>query len=184
MQKLILTTSLLLLTIPATAQAGNFENDMRFEAPLMQEVQYSEESRKGIATSSQIMKRLTAHKTDSAFYVSPNIDLSIKFKPGSATLSQQAQVQLVELAEALNHPDLLYREFVIEGHTDSNGDAASNKALSKRRAMAVVNVLKNKYDVNTDKITATGYGESKPVADNATSEGRAKNRRVTIVRVK
>lgn len=184
MQKLILTTSLLLLTIPATAQAGTLENSLNVKSPLVQNVEYSEESRKGIATSSQIMKRLTAHKTDSTYYVSPNIDLSIKFKPGSATLSQQAQVQLVELAEALNHPDLLYRKFVIEGHTDSNGDAASNKALSKRRAMAVVRELKKKYDVNTDKIVAKGYGESRPVADNATSEGRAKNRRVTIVRVK
>lgn len=182
MRKLILTTSLLLLTIPA--QAGTNLNNSNSFTEHVQKVGYSEDSRKGLATSDQIRKKLNTEKTDSQFFVSPFIDLSIRFKSGSAELSEESYTQVFELAEALNHPELLYMPFVIEGHTDSVGSDALNQSLSERRANTLKRVLHEKYGVNTNKITTAGYGESKPVADNATDEGRAKNRRVTIVRVK
>jgi OOP family OmpA-OmpF porin len=68
---------------------------------------------------------------------------------------------------------------VIEGHTDSSGDAAFNQQLSEKRAEAVkAELVAN--GANPDKIKTVGYGESKPIADNGTREGRAKNRRVEI----
>ena len=175
MRKYLLATATVLLAI--STQVG--ASDVSYER-----VGYSDESRRGIATSNQIIQRLTAKKTNSAFYVSPNIDLSIHFKTGSAELSDQSRVQLVELAEALKNPDLLYADFVIEGHTDDVGAAGLNKSLSKRRAMAVVRALQNDFDVDTDNIAVEGHGESKPIADNATEAGRAENRRVTVVRIK
>lgn len=181
MHKFFLTILLSILAVPAFADS--MEKNFDHGKAMVQEIGYSVDSHEGLATSSQILKKLKIKKTDSEFFVSPNIDLSIHFKPGSAELTEDSYTQIFELAEALNHPDLLYLPFAIEGHTDSNGDNASNKALSERRAMAVKNALKNKYDVNTSKISAVGYGESKPVADNHTAEGRAQNRRVTIVRV-
>lgn len=67
---------------------------------------------------------------------------------------------------------------VIEGHTDSVGSAALNKDLSQRRAEAVREYLTKNYNIDANRIKAVGYGPDRPVADNATAEGRQKNRRI------
>lgn len=70
---------------------------------------------------------------------------------------------------------------VIEGHTDTAGDAATNQRLSERRALAVMQYLRGVLILPADRITAMGYGADRPVASNQTSEGRAKNRRIDII---
>jgi len=70
---------------------------------------------------------------------------------------------------------------VIEGHTDSVGDAAYNQKLSERRANAVKNYFIEKHGIAASRLNASGYGESKPVASNKNAEGRNKNRRVESV---
>jgi uncharacterized repeat protein (TIGR01451 family)/uncharacterized protein (TIGR03382 family) len=67
----------------------------------------------------------------------------------------------------------------VEGHTDSQGDAAYNKNLSQRRAEAVVEYLVGK-GIAADRLTAVGFGAERPIADNATPDGRAQNRRVVF----
>jgi outer membrane protein OmpA-like peptidoglycan-associated protein len=69
---------------------------------------------------------------------------------------------------------------VVEGHTDSVGNDAYNQKLSERRAKAVRDYLV-RQGIDGSRITARGYGKSKPVATNATEEGRAQNRRADIV---
>ncbi|MCB1657483.1 MAG: OmpA family protein, partial [Pseudomonadales bacterium] len=69
----------------------------------------------------------------------------------------------------------------IEGHTDSSGNPAKNKVLSQARAAAVMNMLISDYGIEASRLTAVGYGASKPVASNATAEGKAQNRRVIAV---
>lgn len=69
----------------------------------------------------------------------------------------------------------------IEGHTDASGNPAKNKALSQARATAVMNMLMSDYGVEASRVTAVGYGSSKPVASNTTAEGKAQNRRVIAV---
>jgi len=71
----------------------------------------------------------------------------------------------------------------VAGHTDSRGSDAYNMNLSQQRAEAVRNYLVSK-GIAADRLSARGYGESQPVADNATDEGRFKNRRVELVRIK
>ena len=66
-----------------------------------------------------------------------------------------------------------------EGHTDSSGADAYNMSLSQRRAEAVRDYLVQR-GANAANLTARGFGESRPIADNATREGRAQNRRVTL----
>jgi OmpA-OmpF porin, OOP family len=68
----------------------------------------------------------------------------------------------------------------VEGSTDSTGDAAYNYQLSQRRASAVIQYLASKYNVPANKIYAIGLGKDKPVEKNATSKGRAENRRVDV----
>jgi outer membrane protein OmpA-like peptidoglycan-associated protein len=66
----------------------------------------------------------------------------------------------------------------IEGHTDNTGNADANMKLSQARAEAVVNWLKEHLQTPADRLEAKGYGDTKPIADNKTEKGRAKNRRV------
>ncbi|MBW8364163.1 MAG: OmpA family protein [Rhizobium sp.] len=68
----------------------------------------------------------------------------------------------------------------VAGHTDSRGSDKYNMKLSQRRAEAVRNYLISK-GIAADRLTAKGYGESQPIADNATDEGRFKNRRVELI---
>jgi len=72
------------------------------------------------------------------------------------------------------YPDL---NVTIEGHTDNVGKDAYNKKLSQRRADAVKAYLVKK-GIDANRLTAIGYGEEKPIADNATKAGKAENRRV------
>ena len=70
---------------------------------------------------------------------------------------------------------------VVEGHTDSMGDADYNQQLSQKRADSVRAVLIEKHGIAADRLTAKGFGESDPRADNDTAEGRQQNRRVVTV---
>jgi outer membrane protein OmpA-like peptidoglycan-associated protein len=70
----------------------------------------------------------------------------------------------------------------IEGHTDNFGNIASNKTLSENRAKAVMDALIAK-GISKTRLSSKGWGSTKPVADNATEEGKAANRRVEIVKM-
>lgn len=71
------------------------------------------------------------------------------------------------------------REIIVEGHTDATGDRDYNFNLSRNRARSVAEYLKP--GLNTDKISFRGLGPDKPIADNASPEGRSRNRRVEII---
>ncbi len=70
---------------------------------------------------------------------------------------------------------------VIEGHTDNVGSYNHNMDLSQRRAEAVVNYLVEQYGIERSRLSAKGYGFTRPIADNATDEGKQKNRRIEAV---
>lgn len=102
--------------------------------------------------------------------------VNIQFKSGSATLTPESHRTLDEIAaEAAAFPYLHIR---IEGHTDSQGSAAANQRLSERRVKAVQAYLVEHHGLRAEQFIPVGYGESQPLADNATPEGRLRNRRV------
>jgi len=70
----------------------------------------------------------------------------------------------------------------IEGHTDSDGSSESNLKLSEQRAKAVVDAIV-KGGIGKSRLSSTGFGEEKPIADNNTEEGKAKNRRVEFIKL-
>ena len=103
----------------------------------------------------------------------------IFFDTNSDVIRPESTPTLTDIGEMLNaHGDLA---LIIEGHTDSEGDADYNLDLSKRRAAAVVRYLVDAYGVSADRLAAEGLGESAPVGDNSTPEGRQQNRRVELV---
>jgi outer membrane protein OmpA-like peptidoglycan-associated protein len=106
------------------------------------------------------------------------IRLMVEFKTSSAELATYEDAELNTIAGTLKaNPTLKIR---VEGYTDSTGNPKSNQALSERRANAVRSYLINQ-GAGADQIEAKGYGAEQPVASNATSEGRTKNRRVMAV---
>lgn len=105
----------------------------------------------------------------------------ILFATGSATLQPESTPTLKEIGDMLQqHPDL---KLTIEGHTDNVGDAAANQTLSDQRAAAVKQYLVANYQIADARLATKGFGASKPVAPNTTSDGRAQNRRVELVKM-
>jgi len=102
----------------------------------------------------------------------------INFERGSAEIAQASLPVLKQLAEVIAHCPAVTIE--VAGHTDAAGKKAANEALSKRRAEAVADSL-TKAGIGSAKLTAVGYGASKPLAANDNAEGRAKNRRIEFV---
>jgi outer membrane protein OmpA-like peptidoglycan-associated protein len=104
---------------------------------------------------------------------------SVLFASTKADILPQAQAKLSEVAEALlkTDPDAPIR---VEGYADTQGSLTFNQTLSQQRADAVRDYLTS-HGVAPDRVTAIGMGPAQPVADNATAEGRADNRRVEIV---
>ncbi|MBN2788795.1 MAG: outer membrane beta-barrel domain-containing protein [Candidatus Delongbacteria bacterium] len=104
-----------------------------------------------------------------------NLD-NIYFKTGKAELTEASFPTLNSVKRIfIDNPGIVIQ---IEGHTDSQGSAAYNKSLSGKRAESVMNYLTTKLNIPQSQLTAVGFGEDKPIADNKTKEGRAKNRRI------
>ena len=99
---------------------------------------------------------------------------NIFFATGSFKLLPKSNKSLDEVATILKSDDLY--KIQIDGHTDSQGDDAKNQTLSENRAKAVKDYLVSK-GVAESRIGSAGYGETKPISDNKTAAGRAKNRR-------
>lgn len=103
--------------------------------------------------------------------------LNINFPPNSADVSDQLIDDLKSFAQFLEQNSGY--DAIIFGYTDSQGDDAFNKELSQKRANAVKEAL-TRYGIKITRLTAIGKGEADPIADNATPEGRAKNRRIEV----
>jgi adhesin transport system outer membrane protein len=107
------------------------------------------------------------------------MDVSVGFAYKSATLTTQSLPALEDAA-------MLLRQFpsadaIVAGYTDSVAAQAYNVKLSQKRANAVKEALINEYGIDSSRLTAIGYGKENPIANNETSAGRAKNRRVELV---
>ena len=105
--------------------------------------------------------------------------LDIEFKSDDWHVNKKHFPELKRFAEFYKQYPAGYVS--IEGHTDSTGNDAHNMKLSQFRAQAVVKLLADKYGFDKHKISWVGYGETRPVADNKTKEGRKKNRRIVAV---
>lgn len=105
------------------------------------------------------------------------LTLYINFESGKSAIKSDSQNIIDELYKMLSSNPAL--NIIIDGHTDNVGNATSNKTLSEQRATSVKTSLVNK-GISAVRIKTFGYGQDKPVADNSTEDGKAKNRRVEI----
>jgi outer membrane protein OmpA-like peptidoglycan-associated protein len=128
----------------------------------------------------QAMKQaVTASGLMKALEADGRVALYINFDTNKAVIKDDSRTVLDQVAALLGeHPEL---KLSVEGHTDTTGTPERNKTLSLERAKAVVAAL-TAAGIEPGRLTTAGWGQEKPLADNGTEEGRAKNRRVELVR--
>jgi len=108
-----------------------------------------------------------------------HIALYINFDTGKSAIKPESQDVINQISAMMKDNPAL--AIGVEGHTDNVGDAKKNKTLSEDRARAVVAAIV-KQGVDAKRLTAAGFGQDNPIADNRTEEGKAKNRRVELVK--
>ncbi len=107
------------------------------------------------------------------------VDLQVNFATDKTEILPESQPQIDEVFKLLQSDPAL--KLSINGHTDNTGGKAHNQSLSEGRAHSVVATLVGK-GIAADRLKAAGFGDSRPIADNGTEEGKAKNRRVELVK--
>ena len=107
------------------------------------------------------------------------VTTGIKFDVAKASIKPESMGIINYVVKMMtDHPEL---NFSVEGHTDSDGESASNQKLSEARAKAVTETMIN-AGISADRLSSKGYGETKPMTSNDTPEGKAQNRRVEFVK--
>ncbi len=108
-----------------------------------------------------------------------HIALYINFDTGKSTIKPESTAVIDQIIAMMNSDKTI--KIGIEGHTDNAGNSKSNKTLSDARAKAVMAAIV-KGGIAASRLTAVGFGQEKPIADNGTNEGKQKNRRVELVK--
>ena len=123
---------------------------------------------------------LPAAEMKKALDATGHVALYLNFDTDQATLQPDAQATVAQVVALLaQNPDL---KLSVDGHTDNAGTAPHNQQLSEARARTVVATL-TAQGIAADRLKAAGFGQTKPLADNATDAGKAKNRRVELVKI-
>ncbi len=108
-----------------------------------------------------------------------SVDLNVLFEFNSSVISSSFDEEIAKASAVIrDNPGV---QAIVEGHTDSTGTPEYNKWLSERRAESVRDMMINEHGISPDQVKAVGFGLERPVADNATREGRERNRRVELV---
>jgi OmpA-OmpF porin, OOP family len=128
----------------------------------------------------ELMKQdVTASNMFEALNRDGHIALYINFDTGKSVVKPESQPIIEQIVQMLkSKPDL---KIGVEGHTDNVGTPATNKTLSEARAKSVVSAIVAQ-GITAERLSPAGYGQDKPIGDNNTEEGRAKNRRVELVK--
>jgi outer membrane protein OmpA-like peptidoglycan-associated protein len=116
-----------------------------------------------------------------AQHAPPSANMEIDFESGSAVLTPQAEADLDQLGKALTSASLMSYKFSIVGHTDTQGSADENQALSEQRASTVKSYLESKFGIPESRLRASGVGESDLLVQTPPDTPNPQNRRVQII---
>ena len=111
----------------------------------------------------------------------PAVTLNVLFGSNSETVPSTSYAEIDKLGTILSWPQYTDYRVQLEGHTDNRGSERKNQVLSERRVQNIKDYLVQRFHIAPERIRATGYGISRPIASNDTPEGRSQNRRVEVV---
>ena len=111
----------------------------------------------------------------------PAVTLNVLFGSNSDVVPPASYAEIDKLGTLLSWPQYTDYRIQLEGHTDSQGSARKNQALSEKRVQNIKAYLVQHFHFTPERILAVGYGPTKPIASNDTPEGRSQNRRVEVV---
>ncbi len=132
-----------------------------------------------ILEKQELREDVTAHDMLETLNTEGHVPLYILFDVDKADIKAESQPIIDQVVSLLKeNPTLTVR---LEGHTDSSGNAQHNQILSEKRAKAVLTSLVG-AGIDKSRLQAVGFGQTKPIADNSTEDGRARNRRVELVK--
>ena len=154
------------------------QNEMIAQVRRNESKRAQSQSQKAQQKIKQLEQALGQYKAEETSRGTILVINDLLFASGGANLQAQSQRRLEPLVHYLH--DNVQREIIIEGHTDSLGQAESNKRLSLKRAETVKGFLVSR-GIESARIETRGFGEEVPVASNTTNAGRSLNRRVEIV---
>jgi outer membrane protein OmpA-like peptidoglycan-associated protein len=133
-----------------------------------------------IIVKEEMKQNVTASAMLDSLNLKGYITLYINFDTGKSKIKPESESIITQIVEMLkSNTDL---KLSIEGHTDNVGNPKSNKTLSEDRAKSVVTAIVA-HGIDIKSLSSVGHGQDKPIADNKTEEGRAKNRRVELVKM-
>src|SRR5262245_15860836 len=111
----------------------------------------------------------------------PAVTLNVLFGSNSDVIPPTSYAEIDKLGTLLSWPQYADYRVQLEGHTDSQGSARKNQALSEKRVQNIKTYLVQHFHLAPERILAVGYGSSRPMASNDTPDGRSQNRRVEVV---
>ncbi|MGE8531275.1 MAG: OmpA family protein [Acinetobacter guillouiae] len=125
-------------------------------------------------------KALSSNQLKTALDKDNKVNIEVNFATDQANILPDSHPQIEQVIQLLkNNPEL---KLSINGHTDNSGDTKHNQTLSEQRANAVVKALTNNTGIQKSRLTAKGLGDTHPIADNSTEDGKALNRRVELIK--
>lgn len=158
------------------ARRGGVEVWVEIQAPLKYSGRYYYLH---IVEKEAMQQVITADAIAAAIDRDGFVSLDIRFATGRAEILPESRPVVAEIAAMLTKRPAL--KVGVEGHTDNTGTPEDNLVLSRQRAEAVASALRDAGIAGT-RLVPAGFGQTKPIGDNRTEDGRAKNRRVEIVR--
>lgn len=169
--------------IPFGNGCVNWSTTMKFKSEGKEVWVYLQKNDGGydiaVAEREEMKQDIKASEMLTALNKDGYIALYINFETGKADIKTESQPIIEQIVQLLqSNPSL---KISVEGHTDDSGTPQSNQVLSEKRAASVMNAVIAK-NIDKTRIKSKGWGQTKPLADNRTEEGKAKNRRVEIVK--
>jgi outer membrane protein OmpA-like peptidoglycan-associated protein len=178
---LTLMPLLAMLALPAPSQAQGIAGSTDFRGRVGYSVEDIAQALFPQETSAPRTRGIGPPPRPSMAAPRPAVTLNVLFGSNSDAIPSASYAEIDKLGTLLSWPQYTDYRIQLEGHTDSQGSARKNQALSEKRVQNIKTYLVQHFRLAPERILAVGYGSTRPIATNDTPDGRSQNRRVEVV---
>jgi outer membrane protein OmpA-like peptidoglycan-associated protein len=178
---LTLMPLLAMLALPAPSQAQGIAGSTDFRGRVGYSVEDIAQALFPQETSAPRTRGIGPPPRPSMAAPRPAVTLNVLFGSNSDAIPSASYAEIDKLGTLLSWPQYTDYRIQLEGHTDSQGSARKNQALSEKRVQNIKTYLVQHFRLAPERILAVGYGSTRPIAANDTPDGRSQNRRVEVV---